>query len=103
VVALEIGFPWSLVRQNGYPTLISSNALDPQGPETFGVSPAGQELYLRSFFQQMHEARGFVGALYWDPIWIDTPQLSSNVGDTALFDWEAKPLPALNAFGEKFW
>jgi arabinogalactan endo-1,4-beta-galactosidase len=103
VVALETGFPWALVRQNGYPTLIASNALNPEGPETFGVSPAGQALYLRSFFQNMHEARGFAGALYWDPIWIDTPQLSSNVGDTALFDWQARSLPALDAFGEKFW
>jgi hypothetical protein len=42
-------------------------------------------------------------AAYWDPIWIDTPQLPSNVGDTALFDWRAAELPALNAFDEKFW
>jgi arabinogalactan endo-1,4-beta-galactosidase len=103
VLALEMGFPWSRVRESGYPTLIASNRLNPQGTETFGVSPEGQERYLRSFFQQMHEVRGFLGAIYWDPIWIDKPQLPSNVGDTALFDWSARPLPALNAFDEKFW
>lgn len=103
VVALEVGFPWSLTRPSGYPTLIASNGLNPQGLETFGVNPAGQERYMRSLFQQLHEVPGFVGAIYWDPIWIDTPALPSNVGDTALFDWEGRPLSALDAFGEKFW
>lgn len=102
VVALESGYPWSLTRPSGYPTMIASNSLNPQGLETFGVSPAGQELYMRSFFQQLHEVPGFLGAIYWDPIWIDTPPLPSNVGDTALFDWEGRPLPALDAFHEKF-
>lgn len=103
VVALEAGFPWSLTRPSGYETLIASNGLSPQGSETFGVSPAGQELYLRSLFQQLHEVPGFLGVIYWDPIWIDTAALPSNVGDTALFDWEGRPLSALSAFQEKFW
>jgi arabinogalactan endo-1,4-beta-galactosidase len=103
VVAAEIGYPWSLARASGFPTLIASNDLDPQGGETFGVSPEGQERYIRSFLQQMHEVPGFIGALYWDPIWIDVPSLPSNVGDTALFDWEGHALPALSAFHEKTW
>jgi arabinogalactan endo-1,4-beta-galactosidase len=102
VLAVETGYPWTLDRPSGYPTMIESNDLPPQGLETFGVSPRGQELFLRSLFQQLHDVPGFLGASYWDPIWIETPMFESNVGDTALFDWEGAPLQALDAFGEKF-
>ncbi|HEU5076362.1 MAG TPA: glycosyl hydrolase 53 family protein, partial [Polyangiaceae bacterium] len=102
VLVVETGFPWSLERPSGFPTLIASNDLNPQGLETFGVSPRGQELFLRSLFQQLHAIDGVIGASYWDPIWLDTPALPSNVPDTALFDWEGAPLRGLSAFREKY-
>jgi arabinogalactan endo-1,4-beta-galactosidase len=102
VLAVETGFPWSAVRASGYPTLIESNDLNPQGLETFGLSPRGQELFLRSLFQQLHDVPELLGVSYWDPIWLDTPALPSNVGDTALFDWDGRPLQGLGAFQEKF-
>ncbi len=102
VIVVETGFPWSLERPSGFPTMIASNDLEPQGLETFGVSPRGQELFLRSLFQQLHEIDGVIGVSYWDPIWLDTPALPSNVPDTALFDWDGAPLRALDAFHEKY-
>lgn len=101
-LVVETGFPWSLKRPSGFPTMIESNDLNPQGLETFGVSPYGQELFLRSLFQQLHEIDGVIGISYWDPIWLDTPALPSNVPDTALFDWQGAPLRALAAFQEKY-
>lgn len=102
VIVVETGFPWTLERPSGFPTLIESNDLNPQGLETFGVSPRGQELFLRSLFQQLHEIDGVLGVSYWDPIWLDTPALPSNVPDTALFDFEGAPLRGLRAFDERF-
>lgn len=102
VLVVETGFPWSLERPSGFPTLIASNDLNPQGQETFGVSPRGQELFLKSLFQQLHEIEGVIGVSYWDPIWLDTPALPSNVSDTALFDWTGAPLRGLSAFQEKY-
>ena len=72
VMICEVGYPWTLkAQEKGETTLIASNNLDPDGPENYGATPAGQLRYMREYFAAMFNTGRVLGVSYWDPILID--------------------------------
>jgi arabinogalactan endo-1,4-beta-galactosidase len=74
VMVCEVGYPWTLDPQHpeaGEVTLIESKGEDPDGPENYGATPAGQQRYLQEYFRAMNSTGDVVAVVYWDPIWLD--------------------------------
>ncbi|GAA2026162.1 hypothetical protein GCM10009819_06630 [Agromyces tropicus] len=109
-LVVEVGYPWTTSSADaGGTTLIQSNNLDPDGPENYGATQAGQLRYLREYFRAMQLTGRVVGITYWDPIAIDLGDPDPNgwivggdnqVEDTALFDYsnQHRATSGLDAF-----
>jgi len=107
IMICEAGYPWTLAAQRpGETTMIAQNYLDPDGPENYGATPAGQLRYMREFLRAMYNTGKVEAVSYWDPINIDVEGAGwvegaySQVEDTAFFDYGTphKALPGLAAF-----
>ncbi|KDN78047.1 hypothetical protein DF19_40825 [Streptomyces olindensis] len=111
VMAMETGYPWTPKASGASETsLIERNQLDPDGPENYGATPAGQLRWTREFFRAMYNTGKVVGISYWDPIAIDFADGAdpngwivggdNEVEDTSFFDYNRthKALPGLSAF-----
>lgn len=95
IMICEFGALWTGTSQGPYP---------PMGGEDYPLSTMGQHDYVQAYVDTMRASGVVVAAVYWDPIWIDWPGAGWVVGqgnsewDSALFDAQGLPLPALGAF-----
>ncbi|WP_353808529.1 glycosyl hydrolase 53 family protein [Agromyces sp. SYSU T00194] len=109
-MVVEVGYPWTTSAYDpGGTTLIEGNGLDPDGPENYGATQAGQLRYLKEYFRAMQVTGSVDGIAYWDPIAIDLGDPDPNgwivggdnaVEDTTLFDYssEHRATSGLEAF-----
>jgi len=103
VILVETAYPWT--SQNGDS---QKNIYTSTGPETFPMTPAGQQAFLRALWQTVKSVpagRG-EGVIYWEPDFI--PQAGAGwkagAGDewdnVTLFDFAGRALPGLKSFVE---
>ncbi len=98
-IFMETGFAWNPVLEDGSIGQIANN--DPYKDMT----PEAQRLFLQTLTQQIQAGSGrILGYIYWDPIYIAAPNCGwaagqKNVtGNSTLFDFDGKMLPAWDAF-----
>ncbi|WP_409422238.1 arabinogalactan endo-1,4-beta-galactosidase [Pseudaeromonas sp. ZJS20] len=103
VMVVETAYPWT--RDNGDS---QKNIYTSTGPETFPMTPAGQQAFLRALWQtvkRVPEGRG-AGVIYWEPDFIPQAGAGWKVGagdewdNVTLFDFAGRALPGLKTFAE---
>jgi arabinogalactan endo-1,4-beta-galactosidase len=106
VVVAETGYPFTLADADGWPNLIGSTDQLVAG---YSATPEGQAANFRdviSILRAVPNGRG-LGVFYWDATWIAVPGNGWNPADPssgnawenqALFDFEYRPLPAMDQF-----
>ncbi|RPJ28319.1 MAG: arabinogalactan endo-1,4-beta-galactosidase [Chloroflexi bacterium] len=106
VVVMETAYPFTLADDDGW-----ENIIDLEGELTAGypATPEGQTAMLRdvmSIVRAVPNGRG-LGVFYWDATWTGVPgngwdptdPSSGNAWENqALFDFDDRPVPALNEF-----
>lgn len=99
ILIMETGYAWSETLPDGYPGQIKNN-----GPYS-DCSPMGQKRFIEDLRAQISKYGHLLGFIYWDPIFIETPQPTgwipgqkNVVSNTTLFDFGGKALPVLEAF-----
>lgn len=102
ILIMETGYAWNATLPDGYPGQIKNNG--PYGD----MSPAGQKAFIEDLKVQISKNKRLIGFIYWDPIFIETPNTGwiagekNVVSNTALFDFSGRALPALEAFDVSF-
>lgn len=98
-IFMETGFAWNPALEDGSIGQIANN--DPYKDMT----PEAQRLFLQTLTQQIQAGSGrILGYIYWDPIYMAAPNCGwaagqKNVtGNSTLFDFQGKMLPAWDAF-----
>ena len=98
-IFMEVGFAWNPLLEDGTHGQIDNN--DPY-PD---MTPEAQRAFLQSLTEQIQAGSGrILGFIYWDPIYIAAPNCGwaagqKNVtGNSTLFDFDGKMLPAWDAF-----
>jgi len=89
---METGYNWNPTRKNGTLGQLTNN-----GPAPYPSSPQGQKDFLLELSAAIKrvQAGKSIGSLYWDPANIIE---NSQVSNTAMFDFDGKALPALDAY-----
>jgi len=103
VLVVETAYPWTSQNGDSQP-----NQWTNTGPESFPMSPAGQEQFLNDLVSRIKavpHGRG-KGFFYWEPEWIPVEGAGWKYGEgnewdnVTLFDFEGNALPSLKAFLE---
>lgn len=115
IMIVETGFNWNPTRKDGYGgQLVESDAYK----DIYPPSKNGQKNFLAELFSELKNVKNgrCVGVLYWDPCMIHVEDADGNsmagwayresddgvdpnvVENTTLFDFDGKPLPALEVF-----
>jgi arabinogalactan endo-1,4-beta-galactosidase len=106
VVVAETGYPFTLADADGWPNLIGN---PDQLVAGYSATPEGQAANFRdviSMVRAVPNGRG-LGVCYWDATWIAVPGNGWNPVDPssgnawenqALFDFDHRPLPAMDLF-----
>ncbi len=96
-IVMETGFAWTEKQPDGSDGQIKDNT-------PYGISEEAQWSFLQGLTEAIKAGSPRVlGYIYWDPIYIDAPNCGwkkdgQNVtANSALFDYEGKVLPAVNA------
>lgn len=96
---MEVGFAWNPLLEDGTSGQIANN--DPYEEMT----PEAQRRFMLSLTEQILAASSHIlGYIYWDPIYIAAPNCGWTVGEknvtgnSTLFDFTGKMLPAWDAF-----
>lgn len=109
VVVAETSYPFALADADGWPNLIGTTDQLVAG---YSATPEGQAANFRdvlSIVRAVPNGRG-LGAFYWDATWIAVPGNGWNPADAssgnawenqALFDFDHRPLPAMDQFRPK--
>ena len=103
VIIVETAYPFTLAENDHEKNVIHSpDQLSPDFPAT----PAGQANNFRAVLKAAGSA-GATGVFYWEPTWtavegngwdLANPDSGDQWENQALFDYEAKALPAMSAF-----
>lgn len=105
VLVIETGYPFTTADADGHANLAGASQLMAGYPAT----PTGQAELIRAVMNAVRavpNGRG-LGVVYWEPTWIAVegagwdpadPKSGNAYENQALFDFEAKPLPALREF-----
>ena len=67
VMIVETAYPWTLDA-----AAETANNILNQGLREYGISPAGQDNFMRDLTQTII-SKGGLGVVYWEPAWISTP------------------------------
>ena len=92
LLVMETGYNWNPTRKDGTLGQLTNN-----GPAPYPSTRQGQKDFLLELSAAIKRVqRGkCIGALYWDPMNIID---NSQVSNTAMFDFDGKALPALDAY-----
>jgi arabinogalactan endo-1,4-beta-galactosidase len=103
VIIVETAYPFTLAENDQEQNVIHT---PDQLTRDFPATPAGQEANLRSVLKAARSA-GAMGVFYWEPTWTAirgngwdpaNPDSGDQWENQALFDFQGKALPAMNAF-----
>lgn len=96
VVVVEAAYPWTLDWNDDANNIWSEADLHEGYPPTV----EGQSAYfteLRRIIKSVPNGMG-IGLYYWAPTWITAPDRPSSWENAALFDFDGKVLPGMDAF-----
>jgi len=106
LLIMETGFTFAPRLPSGLPGQLANN-----GPYPIEMSsPEGQSRFIDELFNSLKTSPRVVGALYWDPIMIECPEVGwamresdgkaapNPVSNATLFDFSGKALPVLDVW-----
>ncbi len=96
LVVVEAAYPWTLDGHDAVHNLIGD---EEQLQDEYPATAAEQREFLESLKRSIRLAPRGRGLFYWEPAWISTPLTGSPWENCALFDFDGRALPALDALG----
>jgi arabinogalactan endo-1,4-beta-galactosidase len=108
VMVMETAYAFTLAQDDSTSNIFNSSHQQECG---YPATPAGQAQAFRDVFQvvsNVPNGRG-LGVFYWEPTWTAVPGAGWDPNDPnsgnawenqALFDYNSRPLPAINVFSE---
>ncbi len=114
LMVMETGYAWMRYRPYGRYAGQHEGQLHLNGTAYNEASRDGQKAFMHELQQTVKANSKILGYYYWDPVmveqkvngsWISTGWVEggdNQVGNTTLFDYEGRPLPALDAIREDY-
>lgn len=114
IMVMETGYSWMRYRPAGRYNGQQEGQLHLNGTAYNEASRDGQKAFIQELQQTVKANASILGYYYWDPVmveqkvggaWISTGWVEggdNQVGNTTLFDYEGRPLPALDAIREDY-
>ena len=114
LMIMEAGYAWMRYRPYGRYNGQYEGQLHLNGTAYNEASREGQKAFMQELQKVVKANSSILGYYYWDPVmveqkvngsWISTGWVDggeNTVGNTTLFDYEGRPLPALDAIREDY-
>ncbi len=96
LIIVETAYPWTLSWHDPVFNLVRE---DEQLHAGYAATGEGQREFLTELKRIVVEAPRGRGLFYWEPAWIGAPGKGSPWENCALFDFQGRALPALDALG----